>query len=224
MARAATLAHLAWLVAGVPLILWTLSGLVMVARPIDEVRGSDLRSEAPALPAALVPTPPALGPRPVAMLDLAMRGDRPVWMIHYADDGVRAADAATGALLPAVTAADARAIADAALKTPASVVSVRRFAADANPIDLRRDRPAWQVHYADGLNVYIDADSGAVLAVCTRFWRTFDFFWGLHIMDLQTREDNHHPLLIGFAALAFVTVLLGAVMLFRRRGSARQRA
>ena len=35
---------LGWLV-GVPLLLWTLSGLVMVARPIEEVRGTSLRLE-----------------------------------------------------------------------------------------------------------------------------------------------------------------------------------
>ena len=35
---------LGWLV-GIPLLLWTVSGLVMVARPNDIVRGSDLRAE-----------------------------------------------------------------------------------------------------------------------------------------------------------------------------------
>ena len=43
---------LGWLV-GVPLILWTLSGLVMVARPIDEVHGDYLRIEAAQQPLAL---------------------------------------------------------------------------------------------------------------------------------------------------------------------------
>jgi uncharacterized iron-regulated membrane protein len=32
---------LGWLV-GVPLLLWTLSGLAMVVRPIEEVRGAEL--------------------------------------------------------------------------------------------------------------------------------------------------------------------------------------
>lgn len=41
--------------------------------------------------------------------------------------------------------------------------------------------------------------------------------WGLHIMDLQTREDLNHPVLIGFAALAFVAVLFGLALLFRKR-------
>ncbi|WP_260582181.1 PepSY domain-containing protein [Sphingopyxis sp. PET50] len=214
---------LGWLV-GVPLILWTLSGLIMVIKPIDEVRGSDLRSEPAAIPAALAAVPPRFDGRPVEKLELAMRKARPVWLIRYAGGDSRAADAATGALLPPVTAAEARGIADAAQKAPGRAVSVARFAADANPLDLRRDRPAWQVAYADGLHAYVDADTGELLALRTRWWRTYDVFWGLHIMDLQTREDTHHPLLTGFAAVSLVTVILGFAMLFvrqrrRRNGS-----
>ena len=42
-------------------------------------------------------------------------------------------------------------------------------------------------------------------------------------MDLQTRENSHHPLLILFAGLAFLSTLLGVTLLFRRR-RARTRA
>lgn len=65
--------------------------------------------------------------------------------------------------------------------------------------------------------IYVDAGTGEVLALRSRLWRAFDFMWGLHIMDLQGREDTHHPLLIGFAGLAFLGTLLGTVLLFRRR-------
>lgn len=207
---------LGWLV-GVPLILWTLSGLVMVIKPIEEVRGSDLRSEPVAIPTTLNAVPPRLDGRPVETLELTMRKARPVWLVRFADGGTRAADATTGDLLPPVTAAEAYTIANAAQKAPAKVVSLRRFAADANPLDLRRDRPAWQVAYADGLHAYVDADTGELLALRTRWWRGYDFFWWLHIMDLQTREDTHHPLLTGFAGVSLGTVLLGFVMLFIRQ-------
>ena len=110
-----------------------------------------------------------------------------------------------------------RTIADAALASPGDVAAVRAFAADAAPFDLRRERASWQVAYADGLNVYIDALTGETLAVRSNQWRWFDLMWGLHIMDLQTREDTSHPLLIGFAALAFFGSLMGTILLFRRR-------
>ena len=54
---------LGWIV-GLPFLVWTVSGLVMVARPIETVRGEDLIAEVPALPAGLAPVPPAIGPRP----------------------------------------------------------------------------------------------------------------------------------------------------------------
>lgn len=214
---------LGWLV-GVPLILWTLSGLIMVIKPIEEVRGSDLRRQPVAIPATLAAVPPRLDGRPVEKLELTMRGARPVWLVRYAGEGSRAADAATGALLAPVTAAEARSIADGALKGPGEVASVTRFAADANPLDLRRERPAWQVAYADGLHAYVDADTGELLALRTRWWRGYDFFWGLHIMDLQTREDTHHPLLVGFAGVSLVTVVLGFAMLFIRQRRRRKDA
>lgn len=207
---------LGWLV-GVPLILWTLSGLVMVIKPIEDVRGATLRADPLPIPATLAATPPRFDGRTVQSLELSMRGPRPVWLIRYAGEASRAADAATGALLPPVTATEARAIADGAQKAPGKTLSVRRFAADANPLDLRRGRPAWQIAYADGLHAYVDADTGELLALRTKFWRSYDFFWGLHILDPQTREDTHHPLLIGFAAISLVTAVLGFVMLFVRQ-------
>ena len=94
---------------------------------------------------------------------------------------------------------------------------MRAFAADDPPFDFRRPIAVWRAEYEDGTRVYIGRDTGEVLAVRTRFWRVFDFMWGLHIMDLQTREDTSHPVLIIFAALAALGSLLGIVLLFRRR-------
>src|SRR5690606_11212316 len=120
--------------------------------------------------------PPRFDAQPVEKVELVMRGDRPVWIVRYAGAGSAAADAATGAPLPPVTAAEARRIADAAQKAPGKLVSVKRFAADANPLELRRARPAWQLAYEDGLHAYVDADTGELLALRSGFWRIYDFF------------------------------------------------
>jgi uncharacterized iron-regulated membrane protein len=50
---------LGWLVAA-PFLLWTVSGLVMVVKPIEEVRGEGLLLEAPLLAPGTPLTPPAL--------------------------------------------------------------------------------------------------------------------------------------------------------------------
>ena len=74
-------------------------------------------------------------------------------------------------------------------------------------------RPAWGIRFADGARVYVDAESGAVLALRTRQWRWYDWMWGLHIMDLRGREDTSHPVLIAAAALALLATLIGLVLL-----------
>jgi len=206
---------LGWLI-GVPIIIWTASGLLMVAQPIETVRGNHLRSKIPALD-AIKPVAPLLEGRQTKSLTLQQNSAGPFWVIAYADGGKRRADALTGALLPPVSALEADALASAARSRPAAIRSVTRFDADNAPMDQRSGRPSWQVVFDDDARFYIDADTGELLAVRTKFWRAFDFMWGLHIMDLQTREDTSHPILIGSAALALVGSILGFVMLFTRR-------
>ncbi|WP_108811370.1 PepSY domain-containing protein [Sphingorhabdus sp. Alg231-15] len=212
---------LGWLI-GVPIILWTASGLLMVSQPIETVRGNHLRAALPALQ-PIMPVAPVLEGRQAQNLTLQQNAQGPFWVITYADGGKRRADAATGKLLPPIAAADASALAIAARSDDSAITSVQRFAADQSPSDLRRDRPSWQVIFEDDARFYIDADTGELLAVRTQFWRVFDFMWGLHIMDLQTREDTSHPILIGFAALALFGSILGFVMLFTRGSRTRRK-
>lgn len=200
---------LAWIV-GVPLLGWTASGLLMVARPIEEVRGTALRAPAPALPP--LGTVVAPGGRALKSLSLEPQAGRAVWMAGFPDGGAARADAATGRWLPPVGAGEARTLARAALRAPGAVASVTRTPADRPPIDLRRARPAWGVTFTDGARVYLDADSGEVLALRTDQWRVFDWMWGLHIMDLSGREDTSHPVLIAFTAVAFASVLLALAL------------
>jgi hypothetical protein len=203
---------LGWIV-GLPFLAWTVSGLVMVARPIETVRGEDLIAEAPPLPAGLAPVAPAIGPRPLASLRLEARPDGPKWLIKYADGATRLADAATGRLLPALGPADAARIVEARYKGKARIAAVDRTPAEAPPLDFRRKVAAWRVTMSDGTRFYLDAATGEILARRTRWWRFYDLMWGLHIMDLKTREDAHNPLLIGLGIAALVTTLLALVML-----------
>ncbi|HYE29461.1 MAG TPA: PepSY domain-containing protein [Allosphingosinicella sp.] len=210
---------LGWAV-GLPFLAWTVSGLVMVARPIEIVRGENLLAEAPALASGLVPRPPAIGPRPVASLRLESRPDGPKWLVRYADGASRLADGRTGRLLPKLAAADAARLVEARYKGPSRIAAVDRIAAEAPPLDFRRKVEAWRVTMADGTRFYLDAATGEILARRTGWWRFYDLMWGIHIMDLKTREDAHNPLLIGFALLSLTTVLLAVLLLpgtLRRR-------
>jgi uncharacterized iron-regulated membrane protein len=203
---------LGWLVA-LPFLAWTVSGLAMVARPIETVRGEALLGGAPPLPSGFVPIAPAIGPRPVASLRLEPAPDGPKWLIRYADGGSRLADPSSGRLLPPIAAAAAAGIVEACYTGKARVAAVDRTAAGSPPLDLRRHVAAWRVTMSDGTRFYLDSATGEILARRTRWWRFYDFMWGLHIMDLKTREDSHNPLVIGFGILSLLTVLLALALL-----------
>ncbi len=214
---------LGWLV-GVPLIMWTASGLFMVLKPIEAVRGEHLRAE----PAALVEAQalPAIDPAkgPLKSLRLAASGASGQWIVEQAGATIRY-DSRTGQPLPPVDEAEARAIVAKSITADLPVTRMTRFAAADAPGDFRRPRPAWQAKLSDGTHAYVDADSGELLAVRTPFWRAYDFMWGLHIMDLQTREDFNNPVLKIFAALALLSLLLAFPMLIiRQRRKSRNRA
>ena len=209
---------LGWVIA-VPLLLWTVSGLVMVARPIEEVRGTHLLKN---------PDPRPLPPgnlarmliegeeRPVE-LRTRMQGNSAVTSAIYADGKVERYFARSGAPVPEIDQAAARTIAAMEVKGGDKVAALAHFDAEHPPLDFRRAVPVWQVELEDGTRVYIGSDSGAIEAIRTPYWRLFDFAWGLHIMDLENREDTSHPLLIAFTALALLMVTMGSILMFRRR-------
>lgn len=214
---------LGWIV-GLPIFFWVVSGLVMVVRPIDEVRGSHLLRDPKPVHLAAAPVAPAIEGLPLASLALKQTASGPRWVATLDDGTARAADPLTGAWLPELSAIAAAREVTARYTGSASVASVARTDPDKPPLDLRREIPAWQVTLTDGTHFYVDTRSGEVVATRTRFWRFYDWMWGLHIMDLKGREDTHNPLIIGFAILSLLTTLLALVMLpltIRRRRKAK---
>lgn len=212
---------LGWAIA-VPLVMWTLTGLVMVARPIEQVRGEHLRLpvEEQALPAnvQIAVELPADTTRPVRSVTTQVEGRTTVTRIAYLD-GTSERFRADGTRMAPLTDVEARLLVAERIAGGDALASVIRFGADEPPLDFRRPEPVWQVALEDGTHVYVGIESGEIEAVRTRFWRVFDLMWGLHIMDLENREDTSHPVLILFAALALLGTLIGTVLLFRRRRS-----
>ncbi len=205
---------LGWLV-GIPMLFWTVSGFVMVVRPIEEVRGTALlREPAPVSLAAPVVSPRIVG-REVASLSLEPRAAGPRWIVGFAGENApsRLADPATGRLLPPLGAAEAVREVTARYTGKAKVEKVTRVDPANPPQDLNRPLAAWQVRMSDGTNFYIDAGSGEVVARRTRFWRFYDFMWGLHIMDLQTRSDTHNPWIVAFSLFSLVMVVMALILL-----------
>jgi hypothetical protein len=205
---------LGWLI-GVPLLIWTATGLWMVARPIEEVRGVQLKAEPPTLVLDAKPVLPTLPSDhgPPLSLRLEQQWDGLVWIASFAHGHEMRASADNGKWLPPIKEEDAREFARRWYKPKADIISARHSPADKSPLDLRKERAAWGVTFSDGAHVYIDADTGDLLAIRSQQWQVFDFMWGLHIMDLETREETSHPVLIIFAALATISIFLALILL-----------
>ena len=209
---------LGWLIA-VPLLIWTISGLVMVARPMDEVHGDQYRRDTSArpIPAGWLAAQLVEGEDRPVELRTRMQGNSAITSAIYADGKVERYFAKSGQPVPEIDLAAAKTIVAIEIKGGDDIASITAFDADNPPPDLRRKIPVWQVVLGDGTHVYLGRETGHIEAIRTRWWRFHDMMWGLHIMDLQDREDTHHPVLVLFAALALAMIVIGSVLMFRNR-------
>jgi uncharacterized iron-regulated membrane protein len=206
---------LGWIV-GLPILMWTVTGLWMVARPIEEVRGEHLRNQHAMVDPAKVRVPANIG-EPVHEMRLVAQPDGAQWIVTTANGTRLRYSAEFGTATPPVVKDEAQRIADAAYAGDGKFSGVSYFPPGEAPVDARAEGAVWQARFDDGTRIYIDDATGEVLALRTDQWRLYDFMWGLHIMDPQTREEAHNPFVIAFGSFAVVGALLGCTLLFRRR-------
>ncbi len=85
------------------------------------------------------------------------------------------------------------------------------------PREIGYKENVWVVTYNDWCHttLYLDAQSGQIITVRSTIWRIFDFFWMLHIMDYDEREDFNNPLLISFSVVSILFCLSGIFLLFQ---------
>ena len=144
----------------------------MVARPIEEVRGNHLRAEQAqlAMPFENIVMFADKGDA-VTGARLVAQGSSMVWIVNYEGGQTARYDAATG--LKRWRVLIVQSCEGHCCRSAISAGGSRcsRFAIslpDNSPSDLRREKASWQVHFADGTNVYIDALTGETLAVRTQ--------------------------------------------------------
>ena len=210
---------LGWIV-GIPLLIWVITGALMVVTPFDKVRGNEML--APPAPVALTApavTPPLDG-RAIRSLTLEQRAAGPRWIVRYQDGGAALADPATGQALPAFTAADAEAEVRTRYQGEETISGTDRTSAEDPPIDLRRPLETWRVTMSDGTRFYVNAGSGEIVTHRTQTWRFYDFLYGLHIFDVFARDNVNNLWAQLFAWIAAISVVLAIVLLpftLRRR-------
>ena len=212
------------IVVGIQLLLWVLSGLYMTAVPLTYVHGDHLRKESNKVSLQLEDLPVAVqvgleekGITKVNTVRLFMRLDEPVYEVEIKDDSILI-QAETGNIIGNLEEEQARQIAIESFTGAAGVISVIEIHNyDDMPEIKGRDLPIWQVNFDDWVStsLYVSNTEAQVITARSSIWRVFDFFWMLHIMDYEEREDFNNPLVIFMASAGILMVLSGAVLLIR---------
>jgi len=216
------------LIAGVQLLLWTISGLYFSLIPIDEIHGDHLLTkEAIPLPVSrfqlvspsdLILKYPEIKDATLENFRLSAVLGKPVYVVMQ-----HRFDARTAEMLEPISRSEAIAI--VAARTDIEILSAALISEVEPGNEFRGgDLPAWKVNIAEeNASIYVSANSGRIRAVRNFSWRIFDFLWALHIMDYEDRDDFNNLLLKFMSGLAVITVASGLILFFvtQRWGSMR---
>lgn len=209
---------------GIQIIFWFVGGLVMTVLPLDLVRGE--RSMAEQAPVSLnneelLAVLPQLDVADIRQISARTLAGGRVLQVTDGAGNTLLYSGATGTLLSPIGAeiAEQVALLDFDYRTEntqVSAISVEWITEE--PGDFRRSLPVWRVNLddPDGTRIYVSPDTGRVMARRNDYWRVFDFFWMLHIMDYDEREDFNHPLLIITTLTSTLFVFTGVVLLYFR--------
>lgn len=213
------------LIVCVQLLAWSTGGLLFAVLDIDTVHGDDdSRLTAPApIPTGQVRITPDLAIERAAtagadigdivqvILRTSFEGSPEYLLLNPGNAAIARVNATDGAasLLLSETEAVERARADFIHESP--IVSVRLIESEIPSEARGRRAPLYRIEFdhPHGTRLYLDAVSGDIVARRNNSWRLFDWFWMLHIMDYDERDDFNHPLLIIFAAMAVATSASG---------------
>lgn len=211
------------LIVAAQLLVWTGTGLFMASFHLRDVRGEALvhpASHAPPIDMSKVMLTSADALKAVAedrpfSVTLKQLAGRPVYEVR-AQIGVFLVSAEDGTVVSPIAEDMARAIAEAAWAGEGKLAAIQHL--DAAPRESGLSGEAWAARFEGEGNrtLYVSAATGQVSAPRTDLWRTYDFFYGLHLMDYADHENANSPWTIGLALLALSTVLFGIVLLVHR--------
>jgi hypothetical protein len=219
------------LIIGIQALMWVMSGFYMVVVDLDFIHGDPLVRNLTTAP------PRATEWSPIGVLAEKHRGISEVRIkglptFEHAlyelktESGTVLVDAMTGEQISPLSQEQVAALARAYYAKSGELASLTLLT-ESPPLEIQtRPLPLWRVDFDDWLetSLYVHPESGELVTRRHRFWRWFDFFWMLHIMDYKAREDINNNLLRVAATGGTLLALSGVWLLFfsfRRRAKAR---
>jgi uncharacterized iron-regulated membrane protein len=207
-----------WLgfVVAIQVLLWISGGVVMSVLPIEEVRGKHL----------LVPISDSIQPQNTVLsetlslnqwqsINWHLRGNK--WIIKATgfDGQTKWFAPSSGQPVGHLSKTEINSIATSRHVNQVEVAAIYNL--EQIPFEVRHlAPPLYQVNFDDWSNstFYINPQSGDISSVRSDIWRLYDFFWMLHIMDYQEREDFNHPILIIAALLSLAFTMTGLLLIY----------
>jgi hypothetical protein len=209
------------LLAGVQVLIWTISGFYMVTVDLDFIHGDTLVRDAGS---ALSRTEAVLSVAAIADQHKEVRSatlkslpgfPNPVYELRTRH-GSSLIDAVSGELLSPLGQEAIEALANAWYAGRGHVV--RSELLQSAPVEVRgRPVPLWKVDFDDAhrTSFYFDPLAGTLITRRHRWWRVFDTFWMLHVMDYgDERDDVNNTLLQVTSGLAVVFGLTGSWLVY----------
>lgn len=202
------------------ILLWILGGLVMSAIPLEMVHGKHLANKQIAQDLTSSNFSYSID-QVLANINedvVNIEFTEVLGVPHYRIQTINQTilfNSASGKKVSAVNEQQAKQIAQQHYLGKAKVKQSRLL--DSAPMEASANQGAvWQIVFDDRwqTTLYVSPTSGKMTTVRSRIWRIFDFFWMLHIMDYDERDDFNNPLLISFAASSLIFTLSGFVLLF----------
>ncbi|MGB0716683.1 MAG: PepSY domain-containing protein [Phycisphaerae bacterium] len=223
------------LIVSLQLLAWSIGGFVFSILDIEDVRGNTDRAsvltkqlsvdQIAVTPREAMSAAKVNGLDQVTRIVLTNRLDRLVYELYKGSKPSCRVDATTGEFQETISQEDAKRIALSDFKHEANVRSVQLITENP-PGEYRGELlPAYQVilDHPREPHIYLSAVTGAVTKRRNSLWRTFDFFWMLHIMDYRGRQNFNHWLLSAMSVMAILTSSTGLVLWWWRIPRRRKR-
>ncbi|MDG2013505.1 MAG: PepSY domain-containing protein [Pirellulaceae bacterium] len=209
-------------VIGIQLFFWTLSGVIFSWNSIQSVRGEDLIRKIDPVnlnsfeiinSSEILKDLPSEQKADQVLLRTML--EKPVYevsLVGSKQPAVAIFDASSGKRLSPIDAETARQIAERDFAFDVAVNQVERITETGSHSEYRgKELPAYRVEmdHPSGTSIYVSENRGVVTTRRNNQWRVFDFFWMLHTMDYQGRDNFNQWLLKTVSIFGLVTVISG---------------
>jgi len=210
------------LILGIQFLLWTIGGLYFSWTTIDEIRGDNLKNATPTIPTDQTLISPSIflpeylnkGDSLIS-LELTTILNKTHYRFEYVSNGIKnvvLVNAINGAQKLGLNKEESVAVAKEKLAITSEVVAIAFIKETGSHHEYRgRPLPAYAVTFNEPANttVYVSTAYGNVQTFRNNQWRIFDFFWMLHTMDYQERDNFNNILIRAFAVFGLITLLSG---------------